>query len=207
MTTLAIEQKKFNATLNGVIFALMAFLVLLPLSYFLLKQGLNAATIPSTPSLVSQTNAILYSPIPQPTNAYGVLPVVPDRIHEDVVLDVPAYIQERALSCEVATLKMALAYKGVTVSENELMGHVGYDPTPHVGNTWGNPHQAFVGDIDGRQPTTGYGVYWEPIARAGAEYRPTEYFTNGTVQDLTYEIVRGNPVVVWGNTASGRRVD
>ena len=122
-------------------------------------------------------------------------------------LNVPIHIQERGLSCEVAALKMALAYKGVNVSEDELMNHVGYDPTPHVGNTWGNPHQAFVGDINGRQPTTGYGVYWEPIARAGGKYRATEYFTNGTVQLLTEEIGKGNSVIIWGNAASGRRVD
>jgi len=135
------------------------------------------------------------------------LPVIEDIIKSDVALNVPTHIQERGLSCEVAALKMALMYKGVNVSENELMVHVGYDSTPHSGDTWGNPHQAFVGDIDGRQPTTGYGVYWEPIARAASNYRQAEYFVNGTVQKLVEEILNGNPVVVWGNAASGRRVD
>lgn len=124
-----------------------------------------------------------------------------------VRLDVPYDRQDYALSCEVAALKMALAYKGVYVSEDELMSHVGYDPTPHNGDVWGNPYNAFVGDIRGKQSTTGYGVYWDPIARAASAYREAESFTNGAVQTLTHEIAKGNPIVVWGNAGTGKRVD
>lgn len=124
-----------------------------------------------------------------------------------VRLDVPYDHQDYPLSCEVAALKMALAYKGVSVSEDQLMSIVGYDPTPHSGNVWGNPYTAFVGDINGRQSTTGYGVYWEPILKAARAYRSADYFVNGTVQQLTQEINNGNPIVVWGNAGSGKRVD
>ncbi len=115
--------------------------------------------------------------------------------------------QERPLSCEAAALTMALRYKGVNVSESALIDQIGFDTTPHKDGVWGNPHVAFVGDYYGKQVTTGYGVYWEPIARVGALYRSTRYFTNGTVQDLTKEIQKGNPVIVWGNASSGRRAD
>jgi len=124
-----------------------------------------------------------------------------------VRLDVPYDHQDYPLSCEVAALKMALAYKGVAVSEDQLMSIVGYDPTPHSGNVWGNPYTAFVGDISGRQSTTGYGVYWEPILKAARAYRGADYFVNGTIQQLTQEINNGNPIVVWGNAGSGKRVD
>lgn len=124
-----------------------------------------------------------------------------------VELAVPLDFQDRSLSCEAAALKMALAYKGVNVSETDIMHYVGYDATPHTGSTWGNPYNAFVGSIDGRQSTTGYGVYWEPIARAANIWRSADYFVNGTVQMLTEEISKGNPVVVWGNAGSGTRVD
>jgi len=124
-----------------------------------------------------------------------------------VRLDVPYDHQDYALSCEVAALKMALTYKGVAVTEDQLMGIVGYDPTPHNGNVWGNPYNAFVGSITGRQSTTGYGVYWEPILKAARTYRDADYFVNGNIQRLTAEINNGNPVVVWGNAGSGKRVD
>jgi uncharacterized protein YvpB len=124
-----------------------------------------------------------------------------------VRLDVSYDHQDYALSCEVAALKMALVYKGVAVTEDQLMGIVGYDPTPHSGNVWGNPYKAFVGSITGRQSTTGYGVYWEPILKAARAYREGDYFVNGTVQRLTEEINNGNPIVVWGNAGSGKRVD
>ncbi|MFA6909128.1 MAG: Ig-like domain-containing protein [Patescibacteria group bacterium] len=124
-----------------------------------------------------------------------------------VKLAVPFHRQERPLSCEAATLVMALRYKGVNVSESTLIDKIGFDPTPHVGNVWGNPHIAFVGDYYGRQATTGYGVYWQPISRVASEYRTSRWFTNGTIQDVTTEIQKGNPVIVWGNAASGKRVD
>lgn len=107
-------------------------------------------------------------------------------------------LQDRALSCEAAALKMALAGKGVFVSESAIMDKVGYDPTPHSGDTWGDPYQAFVGSIDGRQNTTGYGVYWDPIARAGDAWRPSEAFTGWTTAQVAAEIAKGNPVVLWG---------
>ncbi|MFC1687607.1 Ig-like domain-containing protein [Patescibacteria group bacterium] len=115
--------------------------------------------------------------------------------------------QERPLSCEAATLVMALRYKGVNVSESTLIDQIGIDPTPHENGVWGNPHIAFVGDYYGRQSTTGYGVYWQPIARVGNLYRTSRWFTGGTIQDLTTEIQNGNPVIVWGNAGSGTRVD
>lgn len=115
--------------------------------------------------------------------------------------------QERPLSCEAATLVMALRYKGVSISESTLIDQIGIDPTPHENGVWGNPHIAFVGDYYGRQSTTGYGVYWQPIARVGNLYRTSRWFTGGTIQDLTTEIQNGNPVIVWGNAGSGTRVD
>jgi len=122
-------------------------------------------------------------------------------------LDVPFHRQEHNLSCEVASLLMALSYKGVKTNEAELINIIGFDPTPKKDGVWGNPHIAFVGDIDGHQPSTGYGVYWQPVAKAGSYFRPTRWFTGGNLRDLTSEIKKGNPVVVWGTAGTGRRID
>ncbi len=118
-------------------------------------------------------------------------------------LDAPAFLQMHALSCEVATLRMALAYRGISVTEEDLLSQVGYDPTPHNGNVWGNPYQAFVGNVDGRQMVTGYGVYWGPIARVARNYRSAQEFEGWSISKLTNEIKKGNPVIIWVYSKSG----
>ena len=122
-------------------------------------------------------------------------------------LNVTFHRQEHSLSCEVATLVMALSYRGLNISEAELINFIGFDPTPKANGVWGNPHIAFVGDIDGHQPSTGYGVYWQPIASAGNQYRPTGWFTDGNLEMITGEIKKGNPVIIWGTAGTGRRID
>ena len=115
--------------------------------------------------------------------------------------------QDYSLSCEAASLKMALAGKGIFVSETEIMEKIGYDLTPHNGNTWGNPYEKYVGDIDGKMCQTGYGVYWEPVAKAAQNWTEAEVFSNWGITDLTYEIAKGNPVVIWGVLPTGTLTD
>ncbi len=133
-----------------------------------------------------------------------------------VLLNIAVDYQDKALSCEAAALKMALAGKGVKVSEGAIMKLVGYDPTPHRGNVWGDPDKAFVGLITGKQNTTGYGVHWDPIAAAARHWRPATAFSGWTPAKLADAISKGNPVVIWGvvgksyadpwKTPSGKKV-
>lgn len=143
---------------------------------------------------------VITSPTPSPTVAVASAP-------RRVELTVPLDYQDQPLSCEAAALKMALAAKGVKVSESQIMKIVGYDPTPHRGNVWGDPQVAFVGNIAGKQNTTGYGVYWEPIARAANTWRTTKIITNGTFADLTSAIDAGQAVVIWGTLGKAYRDD
>jgi uncharacterized protein YvpB len=149
---------------------------------------------------------VLASPANTVPATASIAPPVQLAVVSDINLNVPVHLQEHALSCEAAALTMALNYKGTNVTETQIISQVGFDTTPHVGPIWGNPQAAFVGNIDGTDMITGYGVYWGPIAKVGANYRPTQAFTNGTIQMLTSEIAKGNPVVVWYNTGSGRSV-
>ncbi|MDO8621611.1 MAG: C39 family peptidase [bacterium] len=123
-------------------------------------------------------------------------------------LRVPFLKQEHALSCEVATLRMALAYRGVTVTESELLAAVGVDPTPRRRDrsalTWGDPDSAFVGDVDGIMAKTGYGVHAGPIGRVAGQYRRAESIADGTATTLTGAIANGNPVIAWGHLGSGK---
>lgn len=114
------------------------------------------------------------------------------------LIDIPIDWQDYPLSCEAASLKMALAAKEVSISEDEIMEKIGYDMTPHIGNFWGDPDKAFVGNIYGEICDTGYGVYWEPVALASNHWRNSESFSGWTISQLIKEIELGNPVVFWG---------
>jgi len=125
-----------------------------------------------------------------------------------VKLRVPFLRQAHALSCEAAALRMALAYRGVEVTESELLKAIGFDPTPRrrINGvlSWGDPDEAFVGDVDGVMGKTGYGVHAGPIGRVVGSYRRAEVITNGTAAMLAEAIANGNPVIAWGHLGSGR---
>ena len=125
-----------------------------------------------------------------------------------VKLAVPYHRQEHALSCEVASLLMALQYKGVNITESELIQQLPIaDPGPRrQNNTWGDPNVGFVGTIDGKMPNTGYGVYEQPIYDLAAKYRPAKIIVDGALTDLIIELTDNNPVVVWG-VVVGRNKD
>lgn len=122
---------------------------------------------------------------------------------ETVKLPVPSYLQQHTLSCEVASLRMALAYRGVTKSEDELLAQVGVDNTPHIDGTWGNPYERFVGNVNGNQMRDGYGVYWGPIERVAKMYGNAQAFQNGNIGVLTSNILKGNPTIIWVYSESG----
>lgn len=136
---------------------------------------------------------------------FGALPKTADALRL-VKLDVPYHRQQYSLSCEIAALKMALGAVAVNVSENELIAKLPFDRTSKRFGIWGDPYNAFVGNIDGRMMITGYGVYWEPIARLGLNYRRTEVLNNAKLQDITKHLDEGRPVIVWGYYGAGNKV-
>jgi len=131
--------------------------------------------------------------------ARAIIPIKPA-----IRLAVPYHHQEHRLSCEVASLLMALNYKGANVTEGELIKQLPVsDPGPRqAGNVWGDPNNGFVGNIDGSMPNTGYGVYEQPIYDLAAKYRSAKIMTGATLSDLISELGNGNPVVVWGVSAA-----
>lgn len=122
-------------------------------------------------------------------------------------LSVPLFFQGKSLSCEVASLRMALAYQGVKISEKELIKKLPFDTTPHTANTWGDPNKGFVGAINGIMNVTGYGVYADPIANLARQWRDADVIKNGTVQDLTNNIDQNRPVIIWGYYGKGGRIE
>ena len=78
-----------------------------------------------------------------------------------IKLDVPYHRQEHSLSCEIAALKMALDYYGLKISESDLIKELVFNTkdSRSKNNIWGDPDLGFVGNIDGKIPNGGYGVY------------------------------------------------
>ena len=61
---------------------------------------------------------------------------------------------------------------------------------------WGDPYQAFVGDVHGRMLATGYGVYYPHRRRCAAAGAGAVGRRGGRPQ-LYAEVAAGHPVVVW----------
>jgi uncharacterized protein YvpB len=120
------------------------------------------------------------------------------------VIAAPVLGQTHSLSCEAAALQIALAAKGIDVSQDWILATVGADLRGAVVNRggvvqWGDPYQNFVGNVDGSEPNfTGYGVYDPPIAAAAQHAGASATALEGVDPDVLYkQVENGNPVVVW----------
>jgi len=185
------------------------------LAVFVLLVALaGVATAASTnPGVVRGASKVYYAVSRKPTPT--------------VKLAVQFHRQEHSLSCEIAALTMALNFKGVGVSESDLLAQLPFDTTPKSGlppgrtggqgNIWGDPDKGFVGDINGRMPSTGYGVHWGPINHLANQYRPSEIIVGWSPSQIAHELQNGNPIIMWGaagtrprriywNTPDGKRV-
>lgn len=123
-----------------------------------------------------------------------------------VMLNVPAYRQVHMYSCMTAAARSALAYRGLSVSEADIIARVGKDTTKWSGTwakkgaVWGDPDVGIVGDLDGKANNIGwgYGSHWAPIAKALTSYGILNDVQTGmSVQDLAQAVADGNPVIIW----------
>ncbi len=108
-------------------------------------------------------------------------------------LDVPFHHQEHSLSCEAAALRMLLLYNGIDEPENWILQKMPFGP---VG---ADPSKVFVGDIDGSQPTTGYGIHWDGLAEVAKAYGTSEAFSDKYLYYLIDRLHDGHPVIIWGS--------
>lgn len=160
--------------------------------FVLLVAAAGVATAASSnPGIVRGAATVYYRVAPKPVAT--------------VKLNVPFHRQEHSLSCEAAALRMALNYKGVGVTESQLLAQLPFDPTPKTGNVWGDPDKGFVGNIDGRMPATGYGVHWGPINNLANRYRPSEIIVGWSPSQVAQELASGNPIIMWGAAGSRPR--
>jgi uncharacterized protein YvpB len=113
--------------------------------------------------------------------------------------------QSHYLDCEATALAIALAAKGINVKSDWVLAQMGADTTaPQVDASghvvrWGDPYAKFVGNVNGLETNnTGYGVYYPPIAAAGAAAGAKTSGNEGWDPEQLYRAVEANkPVVVW----------
>ena len=110
---------------------------------------------------------------------------------DSAFVEVPTYVQQRNLSCEYASLVIALGAYDTWVSEwtfDELVPESD------------NPHWGYRGDINGSWGnTTDYGVYPEalvgPLAELG--FRGEAFYAQGDSNSLERYLANGVPVLLW----------
>lgn len=172
--------------------ATLAAAVALPL--WTLAQASAAHAVTAQPTLPVVTS---------PTTATSTSPSATDA--GTVALTAPIIKQDLALDCESAALQVALAVQGIHVTQDEIYASLPQDPRQvQLGpdgypERWGDPYAAFVGDVNGYEPSfTGYGVYYPPILAAAQRYGATAQGGVGwTVPEIVLQLHEGNAVVVW----------
>lgn len=128
-----------------------------------------------------------------------------------VKLNVPYYSQVYAQSCEAASLRMALAYRGTHDSDWNILQKFGYNPKSRdkEKNIWDDPNKQFVGDVNGNQGAgTGWGVYAGPVSRAAGQYgRSTSIAYGANAGFVASQIHAGSPVIAWGIWGWGAKIE
>jgi uncharacterized protein YvpB len=149
------------------------------------------------------TALILPDTTPTPTSVASASPSIGDA--GTISLQAPIIKQDLALDCESAALQVALAVKNIYVPQNTIFYSLPQQPQPpQMGADgypvrWGDPYTAFVGDVNGYEPSfTGYGVYYPPIVAAAEHFGATAVgHTGWTVAEIVAQLREGNSVVVW----------
>ncbi|MCW1892636.1 MAG: C39 family peptidase [Candidatus Uhrbacteria bacterium] len=118
------------------------------------------------------------------------------------LFNVPFFRQRWSLSCELASLRSSLRAVGVDVTEQTLWSQIAKDPTPRRRLTdgmiaWGDPRKGFVGKVTGRQPTTGYGVFLEPLMEVASRYASTTRIRLDDSYAIDRALRQGHPIVAW----------
>lgn len=119
-------------------------------------------------------------------------------------LKVPWYHQAFELSCEEASLRMALAHEGIVTTDAAVLDIIGTDLRPayfdSTGMHWGDPFATFVGNVNGSEiALTGYGTYYPTIAHAATALGGIVLQAGqGIAPTAVYAaVLGGHPVVVW----------
>ena len=124
-----------------------------------------------------------------------------------IKLNVPAYKQAFGRSCELSSLRMLLAYRGINVSDWDILMRLNYNPRPRdtATNSWDNPNEMFVGRVDTYSWSQGYGVHAGPVAAAARSFgRSASSYSGISAAFISGQIHAGNPVEFYGHISPPR---
>jgi uncharacterized protein YvpB len=116
------------------------------------------------------------------------------------MLEVPLLEQPYQYACNVTAAAMALQFKGVKVSPDQIYDAIPKQEIKHEKGYWGNPNIGFVGNVYGEyggDKSEGYGLHWKPVAEFMKKHRDIEVKQNWNVTEMLSEIDKGNPSIVW----------
>lgn len=219
--------------------ALVFLLVLIPVSTFVVvvhsfrsdEQFVNASKDESLQSSISSSSISSSSSSSQSSST----PAIKEILPSSAILDIPLVRQIYNLSCEAATLQMALNYYSINLTQDQILSDFGISQ-PMIMQTvndkiiWGDPDEGFVGDVRGNFTGTrggvtslrfgnGLGINNGPVAKAARKYKPASQEIDGaTIDQVKLALVNKNPVMMWHrrddihkesmevHTRSGKRV-
>jgi uncharacterized protein YvpB len=130
---------------------------------------------------------------------------------DEILLDIPLIEQKYKLSCEAASIQMALQYRGLQKTQEDLMEDIGYALPLEPQQTkdmviWGDPDTGFVGSYKGRYMVAkedrlegdGWGTHEGPVLNAVQKYRSGSWAKKmATVDDLKTALEQDMPVIFW----------
>lgn len=120
------------------------------------------------------------------------------------LFQVPFYRQERSLTCELASLRSALAGIGIQISEWDLWARVRKDFTKRSVQSngeviWGDPDKGFVGNPNGFMPKTGYGVFLPPIMELANWHATSSVIDVSDPRAIDRALAQKHPIIIWSS--------
>jgi len=157
-----------------------------------------------------RNNLHLLSTLSQPALSASILDDLFGKV-SSVNLSVPLIKQIYSLSCEAAALEMSLSYKGIRVSQDQLIGEIGFSEPINrqefgEKTIWGDPDEGFVGNYKGVYAKVqnqtlvgdGWGTNEGPVLRVAKKYLPNSYARTGaTLEDIKDALFQDKPVIIW----------
>lgn len=138
---------------------------------------------------------------------------------KSVLLKIPLQYQPYPLDCEATSLSMALGYRGIKKTPQELQEEIGYAlPIKKEFKDgkiiWGDPDLGYVGNEKGYLFTNsrgiaggnGWGVNNGPVAKVAQKYREgSKEVDNAKLEDLKQALAQDKPVIFWHQRDDARK--
>lgn len=146
-----------------------------------------------------------------------------DKDKEFIYLKTPLIEQSYRLSCEAASVEMALSFKNISKNQTQILNLFGkakpYD-LAYQDETliWADPDEGFVGNVTGYflspdkninlNRLTGFGINNGPVAKTVQRFLPkSEEIDQASNTKIREELRLNNPVIFWYRPSKLSKID